>query len=61
MKLLWKYLHPQRKTILVALLFAAAFQILNMIDPIIFGKIIDKYANPAIPLTQNELTHGVLM
>ena len=60
MKLLWKYLHPQRYTILVALLFAACSQILNMIDPIIFGKIIDKYANPSIPLTQNELTSGVI-
>ena len=60
MKLLWKYLHPQRYTILVALLFAAVSQILNMIDPIIFGKIIDKYANPSIPLTQTELTSGVL-
>ena len=61
MKLLWKYLQPQRYTILVALLFAAISQILNMIDPIIFGKIIDKYANPSIPLTQKELTSGVLM
>jgi ATP-binding cassette subfamily B protein len=31
-----------------------------MIDPIIFGKIIDKYANPTLPLTQNALTSGVL-
>ncbi len=60
MKLLWKYLQPQRYTILVALLFAAVSQILSMIDPIIFGIIIDKYANPSIPLTQNELTSGVL-
>jgi len=31
-----------------------------MIDPIIFGKIIDKYAKPAITMPQQQLINGVL-
>ncbi|MGZ5248310.1 MAG: ABC transporter transmembrane domain-containing protein, partial [Flavitalea sp.] len=60
MKILFKYLRPQRKFIIIALLFAASSQVLSMIDPIIFGKIIDRYANPATELTESELVNGVL-
>lgn len=61
MNLIWKYLKPQRATIFLALLFAACNQILSMIDPIIFGKIIDQYAKPSVKLPQQELVNGVLM
>jgi ATP-binding cassette subfamily B protein len=44
MKVLWKYRKPQKWLILVALVLAAISQLLNLIDPIIFGKIIDDYA-----------------
>lgn len=60
MHLLWKYLKPQQNTILIALLFAAASQVLSMIDPIIFGKIIDNYAKPDANMPQQELVNGVL-
>lgn len=60
MHLLFKYLRPQRKTIFIALFFAGLSQVLSMIDPIIFGKIIDDYANPARPMEQHELVNGVL-
>ena len=60
MRLLWKYLNPQRKYILIALLCAALNQVLSMIDPILFGKIIDNYANPEIKLPENQLVRGVL-
>ncbi len=60
MHLLWKYLRPQRKTIYIALLFATFSQVLSMIDPIIFGKIIDQYGKPAPGMQQNELIKGVL-
>lgn len=60
MRLLWKYLQPQRFTILLSLLFAAVSQVLSMIDPIIFGKIIDDYGTPSSGMTQDQLVRGVL-
>src|SRR5690554_6644945 len=60
MKILWKYLKPQRRYIYFALLLAATAQLLSMIDPIIFGKIIDDYANNRQGRSQEELIEGVL-
>jgi ATP-binding cassette subfamily B protein len=60
MRLLWKYLYPQRAIIMLALLFAGISQVLSMIDPIIFGKIIDRYAKPAFNMQEHELVKGVL-
>ncbi len=38
---------PQKKLVIVSLVLAAVAQLLGLIDPIIFGKIIDDYAiNP---------------
>ena len=31
-----------------------------MIDPIIFGKIIDQYGNPAAGMAQGQLVRGIL-
>ena len=59
MQLLWKYFHPQRKSIAAALLFAGISQVLSMIDPIIFGKIIDRYARPSL-VVRHALIQGVL-
>lgn len=44
MKILWKYLKLQQWIIILSLALAAISQLLNLIDPIIFGKIIDDYA-----------------
>src|SRR5690606_30388383 len=60
MKILWKYLKPQRKYIYVSLLLAAAAQLLSLIDPMIFGKIIDDYANNMGGRSEEELVKGVL-
>src|SRR5690606_13580517 len=60
MKILWKYLKPQRTYIYVALLLAATAQLLTLIDPIIFGKIIDDYANNRGGREERELISGVL-
>ena len=60
MRLLWKYLHPQRRFIMTALLCATVSQVLSMVDPIIFGKIIDRYAKPSSSLQESELLQGVL-
>jgi len=57
---LWKYLKPQKWLILLALILAGASQLLNLVDPIIFGKIIDEYAMNLGNLSQEALVQGVL-
>jgi ATP-binding cassette subfamily B protein len=60
MNTLWKYLKPQKWLIIIALILAGISQLMNLIDPIIFGKIIDDYAlNPGNLLEEN-LINGVL-
>lgn len=60
MRILWKYLKPQRGLILLSLLLAGISQLLNLVDPLIFGKIIDDYATNPGNRSQQELTSGVL-
>lgn len=60
METLWKYLKPHKKLIIVALLLATVAQLLSLIDPVIFGKIIDDYATDPIVGTEKELISGVL-
>lgn len=43
MHILWTYLRPHGKLAGLALLLAAASQILALVDPIIFGRIIDQF------------------
>jgi ATP-binding cassette, subfamily B, bacterial len=43
MQIFWKYLKPHSKTISISLFLAGVAQLLNLVDPIIFGKIIDDY------------------
>ena len=60
METLWKYLKPHKKLIILALLLATAAQLLSLIDPVIFGKIIDDYATHPVVNTEKELISGVL-
>ncbi|MDD1691989.1 MAG: ABC transporter ATP-binding protein/permease [Methanoregula sp.] len=60
MWILWKYLKPQKWLILVALVLAGISQLLNLVDPVIFGKIIDDYALNPDNLPENALVAGVL-
>ncbi|MCZ4243552.1 ABC transporter ATP-binding protein [Pedobacter punctiformis] len=60
MKILWKYLKPHRVLIFLSLLLAAASQLLNLLDPVIFGKIIDQYATNKNNLSENGLIREVL-
>ncbi|VCU68174.1 Toxin RTX-I translocation ATP-binding protein [Pigmentiphaga humi] len=60
MHLLWTYLKPHRSLALLALLLAGASQILALVDPIIFGRIIDEYAVHRAGKTEHELVTGVL-
>lgn len=60
MKTLWKYLKPHKKLIFLSLVLAGAAQLLNLVDPIIFGKIVDDYASNPRGLSQSALVQGVL-
>ncbi|HEY0042752.1 MAG TPA: ABC transporter ATP-binding protein [Flavisolibacter sp.] len=60
MRILWKYIKPHKKLIFFSLLLAAAAQLLSLVDPLIFGKIIDDYATTPGNRTQSELVRGVL-
>lgn len=60
MQILWRYLQPHRPLLLLSLLLATVAQLLTLIDPIIFGKIIDDYANQRGSRPESELINGVL-
>jgi len=60
MKILWKYLKPQQWLIIISLTLAGISQLLSLVDPLIFGKIIDEYAINQGSRTENELVKGVL-
>ena len=60
MYILWKYLRPQRWLVAGALVLAALSQVLSLIDPVIFGKIVDDYANNRGNRTQEQLINGVV-
>jgi ATP-binding cassette subfamily B protein len=60
MHILWNYLKPHRGLVALALLLAGVAQVLALVDPIIFGKIIDGYAVDRSQRTEAELLSGVL-
>lgn len=60
MHILWKYLKPQRGLAALALLLAGASQVLALVDPIIFGWLVDGYANQRHAKSDDELVRGAL-
>ncbi|MDB5744788.1 MAG: transporter related protein [Polaromonas sp.] len=60
MHILWTYLKPHRALAALALLLAGISQVLALVDPLIFGKIIDDYAIGRAGKTEDELVSGVL-
>jgi ATP-binding cassette subfamily B protein len=60
MHILWTYLRPHWRLAALALLLAAAGQVLGLVDPIIFGVIIDQYALNPGGKTDSQLVSGVL-
>ncbi|CAN5346672.1 ABC transporter ATP-binding protein [soil metagenome] len=60
MHILWKYLQPHGRLAFLALLLAGAAQVLALVDPIIFGIIIDDYAIKRGGKTDEQLVTGVL-
>jgi len=61
MKLLLHYLSRYRWQVVLALVLAAINQTFSLLDPYIFGKLIDKYANRAKDFTEPEFMKGVLL
>jgi ATP-binding cassette, subfamily B, bacterial len=60
MHILWRYLRPHRKLAALSLLLAGLSQVLALVDPIIFGMIIDEYAGNPGNRSPDELLAGVL-
>lgn len=60
MQILWRYLKPYKWLALFSMLLAAVAQALNFLDPVIFGKILDRYALHPGSKTETELVSGVL-
>ncbi len=54
MRLLWGYLRPNRVLLAVALLLATTAQVLALIDPVIFGHIIDRVTAPAAGVAPDD-------
>ncbi len=60
MHILWRYLRPVGRWVTLSLLLAGIAQVLELVDPLILGRIIDDYAlNPA-GRPEGELVRGVL-
>lgn len=55
MKILFKYLRPHRLLIALSLALAAAAQLLSLLDPVIFGRIIDDYSTNKHQLPERQL------
>ncbi len=60
MKIIWKYLKPFKGLLFVSMGLAAIAQVLELIDPIILGKIIDNFAVDTGGRDERELVSGVL-
>jgi ATP-binding cassette subfamily B protein len=60
MHILWTYLRPHWRLAAFALVLATTSQVLALVDPIIFGKIVDEYAIHRAGKTEDELIGGVL-
>ncbi|MBG9375331.1 ABC transporter ATP-binding protein [Panacibacter sp. DH6] len=66
MKILLRYLKPYKWLVVLALLLAAINQTFSLFDPLIFGKLIDKFANhpktfdDGTPRNENEYIWGAL-
>ena len=59
MRLLYTYLKSYWKLMLLALLLAAINQVFSLLDPYIFGRVIDKYATKFDKYTTEQFLQGV--
>ncbi|WP_342645279.1 ABC transporter ATP-binding protein [Mucilaginibacter sp. CSA2-8R] len=61
MRVLWNYLKPHRWLVALSLLLAGASQVLTMLDPLIFGKIIDDFTGKTIVHASDKQVKEVLL
>lgn len=61
MRILLNYLKKYKTLIGLALLLAAINQVFSLLDPYIFGRIIDKFANQPHQYTQPAFVKGILL
>ena len=60
MKLLLSYLSRYKNLVFIALLLAAVNQTFSLLDPFIYGKIIDRFVSHPKDYTESEFIKGVL-
>lgn len=60
MRILWGYLRPHRGLVALTLLLAGVAQVLTLVDPLIFGRIVDRYALNPEGRPEAELVRGAL-
>ncbi len=60
MRILWSYLRPLRKWVALALLLAGLAQVLDLVDPLILGHIIDRYVVNPPNAAEGALVRGAL-
>jgi len=60
MRILWGYLRPHRALVALTLLLAGLAQVLTLVDPLIFGRIVDHYVLAPGGRPEAELVRGVL-
>ncbi|HEY7913114.1 MAG TPA: ABC transporter ATP-binding protein, partial [Blastocatellia bacterium] len=60
MQILWKYIRPLRWWVALSLLLAGLAQVLTLVDPLIFGIIIDQYALNPDNKPDDALVRGAL-
>jgi ATP-binding cassette, subfamily B, bacterial len=60
MRILLHYLKPYKWLVALSLLLAAINQTFSLFDPLLFGKVIDKFANHAGKYSEQEFTWGVI-
>ncbi len=60
MRIFAAYLKPHWKLITLSLLLAGLAQVLNLVDPLIFGRIVDEYVVNANAKPEGELVRGAI-
>jgi ATP-binding cassette subfamily B protein len=61
MKTLLRYLGRYKPTIILAMFLATVNQVFSLLDPYIYGKIIDRFASHTSSFTESEFVRGVLL
>ena len=59
MKILYSYLKNYKALIFLALILATINQVFSLLDPMIFGKILDRFANNPRNYTESEYIKGI--